>query len=50
MLLHIDFIDIAVTISGGLISNAYNMTSEEIIKNADEYLYGVKNSTHFKLK
>ena len=40
----IDFIDIAVTISGGLISNAYMMTSEEIIKKADEYLYEAKNN------
>lgn len=41
---HIDSIDVAVTISGGLISNAYMMTAKQMIKKADDYLYKAKNT------
>ncbi|MGV8981450.1 cache domain-containing protein [Clostridium sp.] len=41
---HIDLIDVPVTISGGLISSTYMMTSEEMIKKADDHLYEAKNN------
>lgn len=40
---HIDSIDVAVTISGGLTLNAYMMTSKQMIKKADDCLYKAKN-------
>lgn len=41
---HIDSIDVAVTISGGLTSNAYMMSSKQMIKKADDCLYEAKNN------